>query len=121
MKRKIIALTGLILIVLILSKIGIISSKNYLTALFDKFTDNPKIVVLEVTKFHRLELKDRIWLRNKHGFDTRYANKEDLNKIRLDGILSYNREMELFIESKNGINWRENYEKDIDSILKTTN
>ena len=48
-------------------------------------------------------------MRKKHGFDTRYINKKDLNKIRINGIMSYNREIELFLESKNGINWRDNF------------
>jgi hypothetical protein len=53
----------------------------------------------------------------KYGFKNIYLGNDTTTQI-VSGINNYNEVMEAYLQLRNGINWREIYQREVDSIYK---
>jgi len=119
MKRKMITLIGLILIISVLSKIGVISEYNYFTAQYYKLTDKARVVgYYGENPWRGLDWEQYQFLVKKYDFTKPSVKRENYNKFEQRGIESFNKQMELYLNKRDGKDWKERYNKDVDSILR---
>ena len=114
-KRKLIVGLGILLIGILLWNFGFINRYNFLTAKIDIMNGNPKIITVGLPIFTDNELNR---ITKKYGFKN--VNFGCIvTQSQLNGIDSYNAEIETYLERKNGENWRIHYDQEIDSLIKT--
>ncbi len=114
-KKKITIGIGLLLVGILFWQFGFFTRFNYLTAQLDIWKDKPRLVSCE---FENLKPGVRkIKLNRKYGF---YRTNEAcfVNQTELNGIKIYNAEIERYLNKRNGKNWREKYEAELDSLIK---
>lgn len=87
---------------------------NYLTAKLDVYNKDAKIinVGLRVASLKDSEI-DLIEV--KYGFRNVYIGY-DTNSQIISGINNYNEVMEAYLKLRNGIGWKEHYQREVDSL-----
>jgi len=90
---------------------------NYVTAKLDVYNKDAKIIHVG----HRIPSpKDNEidMVAAKYGFKNIYVGYDTTREI-MSGINNYNQVMEAYLKLRNGIDWREAYLKEVDSLYKT--
>lgn len=89
---------------------------NYITAKIDIQKGNAKLINVGFQKpiifYNEIQI-----IEEKYGFKNIYIENEPSKKI-LTGIENYNSVFEGYLNLRNGNNWREKYQAEIDSIKK---
>jgi uncharacterized protein YxeA len=119
MPKKIFIIIGSILI-LIFTAIFIVwrnyatsPEYNYVTAKIDIRNDNIRVVNL-VDSIIPYKEKEIQTIASKYGFKNVYPGKVTSNEMK--GIKNYNEIIEMYLNVRNGSDWRHNYQKEIDSL-----
>ncbi|WP_335975361.1 hypothetical protein [Gaetbulibacter jejuensis] len=103
--------------VLLLWNFGFFGRYNYLTAKSDIASNNPQIVFIGESM---LTSSDINAVSKKYGF--KVVNFGCIvNQLEQNGIEIYNSQMDNYLDEKNGIGWKSDYKKEIDSLMKLTN
>lgn len=120
--RKIIILVGSILI-LVIAVIIIVRQNykgspdyNFITAKLDIKNGNIRIIN---TGYRITSSKDKEidMVAAKYGFKNIYIGN-DTTKQKMSGIKNYNKITETYLTLRNGNNWRNNFQREIDSIYR---
>lgn len=86
---------------------------NYITAKLDIKNGNIKIISLGFQK-DSLKYNEAA---KKYGFKNIFIENDPTEQIK-SGINNYNEVMEGYLKVRNGLNWRNSYQNEIDSLLK---
>jgi hypothetical protein len=116
MKKRLRIGIGVLIVGSILWWFGFFTRYNYLTAQFDIFKNNPRLISCE---FNALKPgRHRIILNRKYGI---YKTNEGCfaNQVERNGIKFYTIEIEKYLKKRNGKHWRRNYQNELDSLTKT--
>ncbi|MEP7236476.1 MAG: hypothetical protein ABI685_01370 [Ferruginibacter sp.] len=121
MPKKILIISGSILI-LIFTAIFIVWQNyasspeyNYVTAKLDIKNGNSRILNL-VDSIIPVKEKEIQTIASKYGFKNVYLGKVTSNE--LNGIKNYNETIEMYLNLRNGSDWRFKYQKEIDSLYR---
>jgi len=123
MRKKIFFIPGSILIV-IFAAIFIVwrnyassPEYNYVTAKLDIKNGNSRVVNVEDSI---IPFKEKLiqTIASKYGFKNVYLQKVTSNEM--NGIKNYNEVIEMYLNLRNGSDWRYNYQKEIDSLNRVS-
>lgn len=117
-------LTGSIAVLLVILIVYLIwhtydlsTDYNYATAKFDIKNGNAKIIRTGAHKISSKE-KDLELLAARYGFKNVYVEKFTAQQTE-KGIKDYNELIETYLVLRNGSGWKENYQREADSLLST--
>ncbi len=119
MRKKIFFILGSILIVIFITIFVLWQNYasspeyNYVTAKLD-IKDGNSCVVNVVDSIIRFKEKEIQVIASKYGFKNVYLQKVTSKEMK--GIENYNEIIEMFLNLRNGYDWRYNYQKEIDSL-----
>ncbi len=89
---------------------------NYITAKLDIRNKNVRIINVGLRKPSSKDSEiDSI--ESGYGFKNVYIGYDTTQQI-LSGISNYNEVIEAYLKLRNGIDWRENYQRKVDSLYK---
>ncbi len=91
---------------------------NYATAKLDIKNGNAKIIHIGTHKISSKE-KDLEMLAARYGFKNLYIEKFTAQQTE-KGIKDYNELVETYLVLRNGPDWKENYQREVDSLLSIT-
>jgi hypothetical protein len=118
MSKKSILISILIIgIGLSLWNFGFFNRYNYLTAKTDIAKNNPQIVYVGKSMLTSSDLNN---VSKKYGFEI-VGFGCTLSSVEQNGIEIYNSQMNNYLDKLNGIGWKSEYKKEIDSLMKLTN
>ena len=118
MSKKSILISVLIIgIGLSLWNFGFFSRYNYLTAKNDIAKNNPQIVYVGESMLTPSDLNN---VSKKYGFEI-VGFGCTLSAVEQNGIEIYNSQMDNYLDKLNGIGWKSEYKREIDSLMKLTN
>ena len=107
-------LAAVITILLIVKKNYSLSPEyNYITAKLDIKNSNCRFVNV-MDSIIPLKEKEIKKVSSKYGFKNVYLKKATQNEMK--GIRNYNETIEIYLNFRNGSDWRDNYQKEIDSL-----
>jgi hypothetical protein len=89
---------------------------NYITAKLDIRNSNARIINVGLRKTS-LKDKEIDSIEAEYGFKNIYIVYDSTKQI-ISGINNYNELMEAYLKLRNGIDWRENYQRKVDSLYK---
>jgi hypothetical protein len=118
--RKVVLIVGLILVITIFVILVIQQNYqdspdyNYISAKLDIRNGSIKLIH---TGFRNTSSKDKEIdeVADKYGFKNSYIGYDTTKQI-IAGISNYNEVMEAYLKVRNGINWREKYQTEVDSL-----
>ena len=88
---------------------------NFITAKLDIKNGNCRLIhtkdSLATSKKKAIEA-----IAAKYGFKNVYL--EDVTPDEMNGINDYNKAMEIYLKVRNGLNWKTEYEKQVDSLYQ---
>lgn len=96
---------------------GFFNRYNYLTAKTDIAKNNPQIVYVGKSMLTSSDLNN---VSKKYGFEI-VGFGCTLSSVEQNGIEIYNSQMNNYLDKLNGIGWKSEYKKEIDSLMKLTN
>jgi hypothetical protein len=116
MNRKSIIFSGIILILIGIGfwNYGFFSRFNYLTAKSDIANNSPQKILVGELMISPIEMDE---ISQKYGF-TNIGFGCLVSGTELNGIEIYNAEIDKYLDKKNGIDWKSEYLKEIDSLTK---
>lgn len=114
MKRKYKLLLLFTLFAVLLWQYGFFTRYNYLTAQLDIWKDTPRLVHVGIP-LHPCGVPC-IGLKEAYGFHESSVGCL-VTSWQLRGIDVYNRQIERYLEKRNGKDWRVRYESEIDSLI----
>ncbi|OIQ30767.1 MAG: hypothetical protein BM564_00730 [Bacteroidetes bacterium MedPE-SWsnd-G2] len=117
MNGKIISILILIIGTIAIWHLGFFNRYNYLTAKSDIANKNIQLVYIGESK---LKPKDLNRVSKKYGFKI-VGFGCALTTNEQNGIEMYNSQIDHFLGEYNGVGWKSEYKKEIDSLLKLTN
>lgn len=121
--RKKILIIGLILaavvaiLLFVRNNYNLSPEYNYFTAKLDIKNGNCRIVNVGGHIISSNEQEAKV-VASKYGFRNIYVEKATSSELK--GITNYNEAIEIYLALRNGSNWREKYQKEIDSIFMRT-
>lgn len=89
---------------------------NYITAKLDIRNENVRIINVGLRK-PSLKDKEIDSVEAEYGFRNIYIGYDTTKQI-ISGINNYNEVTEAFLKLRNGGDWRENYQRKVDSLYK---
>ncbi len=89
---------------------------NYITAKLDIKNKNARIINIGLRKPSSKD-KEIDMVAFKYGFKNIYIGHDTTKQI-ISGINNYNEVIEAYLIVRNGINWRKNYQWEVDSLYK---
>ncbi len=89
---------------------------NYITAKLDIRNKNARIINVGLRKAS-LNYSKIDSIEAEYGFKNIYI-RYDTTKQIISGINNYNEVIEAYLKLRNGIDWRENYQRKVDSLFK---
>lgn len=117
MSKKSILISIIIAIGITLWYFGFFSRYNYLTAKTDIAKNNPQIVYVGESMLTPTDINN---VSKNYGFEI-VGFGCALSAVELKGIKIYNTQMESHLDKLNGIGWKSEYKRGIDSLIKLTN
>ncbi len=106
---------GIIIIGIILWQFGFFNRFNYLTAKIDIWRDSPRIASYGLPAYACGV--PCIGLKEKYGFHESNVGCAVTGPL-IRGIDAYNAQIEKYLNKRNGKDWRERYEAEMDSLIK---
>ncbi len=113
-KKKLKIGLGIIIIGVILWRFGFFTRFNYLTAKIDIWRDSPRIASYGLPYPCGVPC---IGLKEKYGFHESNIGCV-VTESQIRGIKSYNTQIEKYLNKRNGNDWREKYQVEMDSLIK---
>jgi len=89
---------------------------NYITAKLDIKNKNVRIIYVGLRKPSSRD-NEIDSVETEYGFKNIYIGYDTTKQI-ISGIHNYNEVMEAYLKLRNGIDWRENYQRKVDSLYK---
>ncbi|WP_053970083.1 hypothetical protein [Mangrovimonas sp. ST2L15] len=114
-KKKITIRIGILLVAILFWKLGFFYRFNYLTAKIDIWRESPRIAMVGISSYPCGV--PCIGLKEKYGFHESNVGCV-VTAPQLHGIEAYNTEIEKYLNNRNGKDWREKYEAEMDSLIK---
>ncbi len=113
--KKIIIGIGILIISILLWQFGFFSRFNYLTAKIDIWKNEPRLVTCEFSYIKGNYLRKKI--NEKYGF---YKTNEAcfVSQSKLNGIRIYNAEINKYLNKRNGKDWYNRYQLDLNSLTE---
>jgi hypothetical protein len=105
---------GILLVGIILWQFGFFNRYNYLTAKIDIMQEQPRIIEIGILGHFGIANNG---LNQKFGF-MEFSVHSFVTTTQLRGIKLYNKEIEEYLNKRNGNDWRKKYKKGLDSIIK---
>lgn len=105
---------GLLIVGALLWQFGFFNRFNYLTAQIDIWRASPRIATVGKPLPCGVPC---IGLKEKYGFHASNVGCV-VTEPQLRGINTYNEQIEKYLNKKNGKDWREKYEAELDSMIK---
>ncbi len=114
-RKKIKIGIGIVLIGIFLWQFGFFTRYNYLTAKIDICRDLPRIASYGLPS-HPCGVPC-IGLKEKYGFHESNIGCV-VTETQIRGIDAYNSQIEKYLNERNGKDWREKYQAELDSLIK---
>jgi len=114
-KKNIIIGISLLLVGILFWQFGLFNRFNYLTAKIDSWRDSARIVTTE-PPLHPCGVPC-IGLKEKYGFHESNVGCI-LTGPTIRGIEAYNAEIEKYLNKRNGKDWRNKYQTEMDLLIK---
>ena len=114
-KKKIIIGIGILFIGILFLQFGFFNRFNYLTAKIDGWRDSARIVSTE-PPMHACGVPC-IGLKEKYGFHEHYTSCTQTGPA-IRGIKAYNAQIEKYLNSRNGNDWRAKYQAEMNSLIE---
>ncbi|PWG04045.1 FEKKY domain-containing protein [Polaribacter aquimarinus] len=114
-KRKLKIGIGILIVGVILWQFGFLTRFNYLTAKIDIWRDSPRIASYGLPSYPCGV--PCIGLKEKYGFHESNIGCV-VTSPQIRGINAYNAEIEKYLNKRNGKDWREKYQAEMDSLIK---
>jgi len=115
MKRKKKISIGILFVGILFWQFGFFNRFNYLTAKIDGWRDSARIVSTEPS-LHACGVPC-IGLKEKYGFHEHYAGCVQTGPT-IRGINAYNKEIEKYLNIRNGKDWRQKYQAEMDLLIE---
>ena len=115
--KTIITLFLIVTIGILLWFFGFFSRYNYLTAKSDIAKNNPQIVYVGESMLSPSDLNS---VSKKYGFEI-VGFGRTLSAVEQNGIEIYNSQMKKYLDEINETDWKSEFKKRIDSLMKLTN
>jgi hypothetical protein len=104
------------IIIMVWSSDDLSSDYNYVSAKLDIKKGDIKIINIGIPKITSKD-KEIESVAARYGFKNIYIEKYS-EKQSQKGIKNYNKVMEAYLKVRNGINWKTNYKREVDSLYK---
>jgi len=114
-RKKITIGIGILIVGILFWQFGIFNRFNYLTAKIDSWRDSVRLVTTEPPMYPCGV--PCIGLKEKYGFHESNVGCV-LTGPTIRGINAYNAEIEKYLNKRNGEDWREKYQAELDSLIK---
>ena len=114
-KKKITTGIGILIIGILFWQFGLFNRFNYLTAKIDGWRNSARIVTTE-PPLHPCGVPC-IGLKEEYGFHEHYTSCSQTGPT-IRGIQAYNAEIEKYLNKRNGKDWREKYQSEMDLLIK---
>ena len=115
MKRKKKITIGILFVGILFWQFGLLNRFNYLTAKIDGWRDSARIVSTD-PPLHACGVPC-IGLKEKYGFHEHYTSCAQTGPT-IRGIKAYNAEIEKYLNKRNGMDWREKYQAEMDLLIE---